>query len=205
MANGVWANSCLIQSVLCGGEPYRKRTRMTAANALVNHYVTRDGKRFILCSLDARRHWPRLCHAIGLPELIDDSRFATPESRTEHAAELAAIIDRRIVQHDMAYWQTTLTAHDLIFGPVPTAEEVAADPQMQANDVFVEVVDPQHGPMRLVNSPIFVDDAPKRTPAAAPTVGQHTRDVLSSLGYDEARIAELKRHGAIPADLGDTP
>jgi crotonobetainyl-CoA:carnitine CoA-transferase CaiB-like acyl-CoA transferase len=197
MANGAWANSCLIQAALCGGEPYQKRTRMTATNALVNHYVTRDGKRFILCSLDAARHWPRLCQAIGLPALVDDKRFATPDLRGRHAAELAAIIDRRIREQDMAHWQTALTAHDLIFGPVPSPEEVAADPQMQANDVFIDVDDPRHGPMRLVNSPIFLDDAPKRTPTAAPAIGQHTREVLAELGYGDAQIAELERQGAV--------
>jgi formyl-CoA transferase len=205
MANGVWANSCLVQAALCGGEPYRTRTRMTAANALVNHYVTRDGKRFILCSLDAKRHWPRLCHAIGLAEMIDDPRFATPDARKQHAAELATIIDRRVRQHDMAHWQVVLTEHDLIFGPVPTAEEVAADPQMHANDVFIDVVDPRHGPMLLVNSPIFLDDAPKRAPTAAPVIGQHTREVLLSFGYDESRIAELERQGTIACALGGRP
>jgi len=197
MANGAWANSCLIQAALCGGEPFQKRTRMTAINALVNHYVTRDGKRFILCSIDASRYWPRLCHAIDLPALVDDKRFATPDLRRQHASELAALLDHRFREQDMAHWQTALTAHDLVFGPVPTPDEVAADPQMHANDVFIDVDDPRHGPMQLVNSPIFLDDAPKRSPAAAPAIGQHTREVLMELAYGDAEIAELERVGVI--------
>jgi formyl-CoA transferase len=128
---------------------------------------------------------------------VDDKRFATPDLRRQHASELAALLDRRFRDQDMAHWQTALTAHDLVFGPVPSPDEVATDPQMQANGVFIDVDDPRHGPMQLVNSPIFLDDAPKRPPTAAPEIGQHTREVLASLGYGDAEITELERQGAI--------
>ncbi len=77
MANGVWANGCLIQAALCNAMPYDQSTRVAPINPLVNHYVTRDGKRFIFCLIQVDQDWPNLCRAIGHPELIADPRFAT--------------------------------------------------------------------------------------------------------------------------------
>ncbi|MBI2826692.1 MAG: CoA transferase [Planctomycetia bacterium] len=203
MANGVWTNSCMIQAALCGSDPYRKRTRMTAINPLVNHYITRDGKRFIVCSLDTKKHWPRFCHALGLPALIDDPRFATPPARAANAEELSRIVDRAMVTKDMAEWKRILDEHDLIFGPVPKIEELPDDPQIAAGDMFVEFDHPKHGRLRTINSPIFLAGAKKRRPMAAPSVGQHTVEVLASLGYGEAQIAELLRHGTVHKAAAD--
>ena len=104
MASGAWANSCLIQAALCGAEPYVKRTRYTAVNALINHYVTRDGKRFILCCLNQEKDWGRLCRALEREDLIDDPRFATPEARRENTSELVLLVDEAVKKKDMAQW-----------------------------------------------------------------------------------------------------
>src|SRR5262249_8098388 len=67
MANGAWSNSCQIQAAFCNAEPPPKTTRRASTNPLVNHYVARDGERFILCCLDTVKDWPRLCKAMGRP------------------------------------------------------------------------------------------------------------------------------------------
>src|SRR5260370_36513435 len=82
MANGAWSNSCQIQAAFCKAEAPPRTTRKKSDNPLVNHYVTRDGQRFLLCGLDATKDWPRLCRALGMPELADEPRFGTHALRS---------------------------------------------------------------------------------------------------------------------------
>lgn len=197
MASGAWANSCLIQAALCGATEYLRATRAAAYNPMVNHYVTRDGKRFIFCLIQPAKDWPKLCRAIGrpeLPDLMNDPRFATLEARIQNV-ELIALLDAVFAQKDMADWIEIFAAHDLAWSQVSTIPEVAQDPQMAANDVFIEFDHPRHGRLKTVNSPLFVEGAEKVTPQPAPEIGQHTREVLQMLGYAEAEIASLIERG----------
>ncbi|HYL36096.1 MAG TPA: CoA transferase [Bryobacteraceae bacterium] len=192
MANGAWANSCAIQAALVGAQFLPKWTRATTVNPIVNHYVTRDQARFITCCLDPRKDWPNLCHALNHPEWIDDPRFVTPEHRRANSRLLVALIDAVVAEKDMAEWKEIFRQHNVIWGPVPKSEQVPADPQMQANGVFAEI---EPG-LRTVASPLAVAGVDKVKPRKAPEVGQHTIEVLSSLGYDKQAIADLLHRGA---------
>lgn len=197
VANGIWSNSLFIQGALCGAEPYTYPSRSEAPNALVNHYVTRDGKRFILCGIRADKDWVAVCRSIGREDLLEEERFATAEGRYAHAAELVAIFDAAFVQRDFDEWRALFIEHDLTCSPVMQFADVPNDPGVRANGVIVEFEHPTYGPMRTVDNPITVDSSPKVTPAAAPTLGQHTAAVLRGLGYSDADIRVLEEHGVV--------
>jgi crotonobetainyl-CoA:carnitine CoA-transferase CaiB-like acyl-CoA transferase len=192
MANGAWANSCLIQAALCNAEFMPKWTRKAAINPLVNHYLTSDGRRVFFCLLDPVRDWPNLCRALGFPELIEDARFTTPAARREHSAELIVRMDQAIAQNHLPHWTRVLKEHDLIWGPVPPAWQVARDPQMEQNGVLAEI----HPGLKTVQNPIHVEGLEKLPPRMAPDVGQDTRQVLGELGYTEEQITALIASGA---------
>ena len=195
MANGAWANGCSIQAALCGGEFLPKWTRANAINPLVNHYVARDGRRIFFCLLDQPRDWPRLCRALELPELTEDPRFSTSELRRQNSAGLIEKIDRAIAARDLDDWALIFKHYDLIWGPVPSAAEVAHDPQMEANGVFVEV----HPGLKTIQNPITVEGCEKEIPRMAPKMGEHTREVLRAVGLDEAEIDHMISRGAAAA------
>jgi formyl-CoA transferase len=194
-ANGAWANACLIQSVFCGAERYPRPNRATAVNPMVNHYLTRDGKRFVFCLIQPERDWPNLCRAIARSELIADARFATQDARVEHRAELVAIIDAAIATKDLCAWIPTFAQYNLVWAPVQTTHEAAADPQLAANGVFVDFDHPRFGRLKTVNSPFFVDGCEKTTPRPAPEIGQDTRGVLRELGYTDETIDDWIARG----------
>ncbi len=191
MANGAWSNACGLQAAMVGAEFLPKRTRETSVNPLVNHYVTRDKKRFLTCCLDPKKDWPNLCHALGNPDLIHDPRFATPELRRENGAGLVAIIDAAVAQKDMASWTGIFRRNDVIWGPVATTQEAASDPQMEANGVYAEI---EPG-LRTVANPLTIAGVEKVKPRMAPGVGQHTVEVLRSLGYTDDAIGDLVLRG----------
>jgi formyl-CoA transferase len=200
LAAGAWANACLLQAQFCGATFHPKRRRDQAISFGGVYYRTRDGRALKFALVNPRRLWPRFCRAVGQPELIDDPRFATLEARREHAQALIGLLDPVFAARDAAEWRERFEAHDVPFAVLPTYAEVAADPQMAANDLFPEYEDPRWGRLRTVNDPIAVSGVAKVPPRPAPDVGQHTREVLASLGYSGAEIdALLARRIAIQA------
>src|SRR5262245_3944826 len=191
MATGAWSNSCQIQAAMVGATFPIRRPRFAALNPLLNQYQTRDHQRFMFCCLDTANDWGRVCRAIGRLELIADPRYATAESRSQHSDEVVALLDEAIGGRDMAEWDALFRQQGVVWGPIPMMDKVAADPQMIANGVFAELDHPQLGAVPTVNSPLNIQGVAKEKPAMAPEVGQHTREILRSLGYGEAVIEEL--------------
>ena len=191
MATGAWSNACAIQAALCEAVFSPKYTRLTSLNPIVNHYVTKDQQRFITCCLDPKKDWPNLCRALGKPELIEDERFSSPDARRGHAPELVAIIDHAVAARDMAEWVAIFRDHDVIWGPVPSIQQVASDAQMESNGVFPSIA----GGPQTVDSPIRMDGAMKTRPSLAPGVGEHSGEVLQSLGYSDHAIRDMVKRG----------
>ncbi len=196
LANGAWSNACAISSILAGCPPIQGVRRDNPPNALINQYSTRDGRFFLLVMLQPERDWPRLAAAIDRAELTEDPRFKDRASLLENAQALASILEEEFTKRDFAFWQKVLDEAKITFGGVGKTEESVEDPQMQANDVFIDVAHDSIDNVRVVNSPIWLKDEPKVPSRRAPTVGEHNEEVLRELGYDERRIAAVREAGA---------
>jgi len=77
------------------GQDFPRRQGEKAGNPLDNHYKCKDDKWIVLAHLQPDRYWPTVCKALGLEELIDDSRFNNLDSRRDNAAEAVSIMDRK--------------------------------------------------------------------------------------------------------------
>ena len=195
MASGAWSNSCQIQAAICNAEAPERTTRKNCSNAMVNHYLTKDGERFVLCCLDPVRDWACLCKAAGMPELIGDPRFDTPAARAANGTELVGLFDRAFAAADMAEWKRRFAEHEVIWGAVPAYAQLPDDEQMALNGVFTEVLDAPGGPLRTVSNPITVEGAGKVAPKMAPGLGEHSVEILRSLGYSAETIAGMLKRG----------
>jgi formyl-CoA transferase len=99
----------------------------------------------------------------------------------------------------MAEIKRMLTDGDVPHSFASDYDDVASDEQMAANGVFVELDQPHHGRLQTVASPINLVCVDKVPPRAAPDLGEHTRDVLLEIGYQESEIEGMIAQGVVAA------
>ncbi len=169
--------------------------RKSMGNPAINNYVAGDGKRFWIVGLEAIRHWPPLCRVVGYPEWIDDERFASPRDRALNATELIALLDAEFAKRPMAEWEEIFsTEPDFFWAPVNSIDDVLADPQSEHAGLFTDIPD-DVGTTRMVATPCDFDGTPCEPRSTAPELGEHTAEVLETLGYSEADITSLQQNG----------
>ena len=194
LQNGVWANACFIQSRLCGEHVPHRAPRAHAPNPLANHYRCRDGRWFIMALFNEQRQLRGFLAAIGCSHLADDERFATSAARKQNAGALVQILDEVFAQRDLAEWRTIMAAAGVTFGGVSSVDETSSDPQLQQVGALVPFAD---GKGLTVSSPFHLDGETKVAPRRAPSVGQHTEDVLQEAEFSTCDIARLRGLGVL--------
>ena len=142
-------------------------------------YPTKDY--YIIISAGNDALWEKLCGVLGTPEYVTDPRFATNAARVENVEALYKIIHENIVTKTTAEWMETLDKAGLPVGPINTIDKVVSDPQIIARDMIVEVEHPVAGKMKIAGNPIKLSDTPGEVKYPAPTLGQHTDEILKDL------------------------
>jgi crotonobetainyl-CoA:carnitine CoA-transferase CaiB-like acyl-CoA transferase len=204
IAVGAWAAGTWLQAALDGAQFSGPIDREQPPNALANMYRTADNRWLLLAIAQDDRDWPAFVQTIGRPDLLQDSRFADSGKRHANAAALVQILDAVFGAKPLDDWRTALDQARIAFGVVQTAQELAHDPQLLANDNLRPIQDGAEPPSLTVDSPLTVQQEQKVLPRPAPDLGQHTIEVLTELGFDAAAIDELRADGAIPP-AGGTP
>jgi crotonobetainyl-CoA:carnitine CoA-transferase CaiB-like acyl-CoA transferase len=164
-------------------------------NPLLAVYRSADEQWFWLLGVQATRHWPGICHAIGQPELIDDARFNSMEGLISNRAEVLAILDAAFTAAPMASWVERFAEHDVWWDPQQSFEAAVADPLMHGAGVIRHLADDPD--TRLIATPVDFGSSEMPPLRRHPEVGQHTEEILLELGYDWNAVASLKDAGAI--------
>jgi formyl-CoA transferase/CoA:oxalate CoA-transferase len=165
----------------------------TAPNAA---YRTQDGTDVVV-TVFSNKFFRRFAEAVGRPELADDPRFSSNPKRIENRDDLNAEIEPLFLTRPGAEWIKLLEEADIPVGPINTYSEVFTDPQILHNEMVVEHDHPAVGSLRMVGIPIKLDGTPGEIRCAAPTLGQHSDEVLSELGFDAADVARLRADGIV--------
>ena len=137
------------------------------------------------------------CAALSEPGWEHDFRYDSAAARQEYSAELVASIEERFARRDLAYWSARLDEFGLIWAPVAELPEVVADPQVAAMEWFAEIEHPQAGPFRTQKAPFTIRDAEMGPKGPAPSIGQHTHEILAAYGLSADEIADLAAQGIL--------
>lgn len=161
-------------------------------------FETADGYLALALVGGTRNQWQLFCAQIDRVDLMDDERYQTGESRTEHYAELEPIICEILKTQPTSYWLDKLDEVGIPCGPVNSIDEVASNPQVQARDMIVDVPHTTLGTVKAVNSPLKLSRTPGRIETAAPALGENTRALLQNiLGLTGEELDRLSDNGII--------
>jgi formyl-CoA transferase len=118
--------------------------------------------------------------ALDLPALKDDARFKTHALQVENKAALHKIFRDRFKPSSTAYWIGRLEEQDLLCAPVKSLAEALADEQTAINGMVIEC-DGATEKVRVVGSPIHLEDAPVTIRIPPAQLGQHTAEVVAEV------------------------
>jgi formyl-CoA transferase len=140
--------------------------------------------------------WRPITELIGRPELADDPAWATPEARLPKLDKMFELIEEWSSKHTKWEALDLLNAHDIPCGPILSTKELIEDETLAELGSVVEVEHPGRGRFKTVGCPLRLSDSPVDV-APAPLLGEHTDEVLASLGYLPGQIEQLRQDGAI--------
>ncbi|MCD6359102.1 MAG: CoA transferase [Dehalococcoidia bacterium] len=167
------------KSWINGGVPY------------YNNYRTREGK-YISIGCVEPHFWENLCRVLGREDFIPH-QGATGEKKEEIYSSLEEIFLTRTRDE----WFDLLAKENVCVGKVYAMDEVISDPQVVQQQMIIEVDDGDGGKTKQVGIIPKLSDTPGMVRGTAPVIGEHTREILLSLGYDGAKIEKLRQDGVV--------
>ncbi len=191
MRQGAYTISFDLNLLLMWGTTLEIGERTSMGNPAMNNYTAGCGRRFWIVGLEGERHWPPLARAVGHPEWLDDERFAHPRERAGNAPELIRLLDSIFATRTLDEWtEVFATEPDFFWAPINSPDDLLADPAFHGSGALVDVPD-EVSSTTMVATPVDFRGTPWAARSTAPSIGQHTREVLVSLGRTEAEIDAL--------------
>ena len=141
--------------------------------------------------------WKAFANAIGRPDIIEDSRYATPESRWDNRETLNAIIEGWTRQKTKYEAMRILGDAGVPSGACQDTGEILKDPHLKEREMIIDIDYPPRGKYKTVGCPIKLSDSPADI-KRPPTLGEHTEDLLGKLcGVTPEDFTKLREKGAI--------
>lgn len=159
-------------------------------------FKSADGQIIIAIGNDVL--WSKFCEYIDKPDLITDARFNTNNKRTDNHDELQPILSEIMCQRTTDEWVEALENIGVPCGPINTIDKVVNHPQIEAREMIAKVVHEITGTVQVPGIPIKMSDTPGKIETPAPSLGQHTDEVMQNeLKLSVNEVIKLKQEGII--------
>jgi crotonobetainyl-CoA:carnitine CoA-transferase CaiB-like acyl-CoA transferase len=166
-------------------------------NQVVPYQAFMASDRWLVVACLHQGFWEKLCGALERPDLLGDERFSSNTQRVKNREALVAELSEVFSTRRAGEWEQLLREHDVPVGQINRLEDVITDPQVVHNGMVTSVEHPGFGAVPVVANPVKMSKTPPVESRYAPYVGEHTVEILHSLGYDDARIERLREDNAI--------
>ena len=148
-------------------------------------HPAREG--FIYLSANTERFWAALCDKTGLSALAGDPRYDTLRKRAQHAKDILPQLHAALLTHTALEWES-IFGEEVPSAAVRSIGDMFDHPQVLAEQLVADFEHPVAGRYRGFTRAIVFGNTPGPAPFAAPTLGQHTSQVLGEQGFSEDEI-----------------
>lgn len=153
-----------------------------------SYAVTRLADGFAATGALTDSEFAGLCHTYGRPDLIDDERFANAPARMRNGRELGRLFRELATHLTVEQFEAGVAEHDVAGARVVDLAELADEPQVVHNEVFVERDHPVAGRVREPRPAARLSATPQRVSAPAPRLGEHSDEIVTELGLDPIQL-----------------
>jgi crotonobetainyl-CoA:carnitine CoA-transferase CaiB-like acyl-CoA transferase len=154
-----------------------------------------DGELMLVVGNDAQ--FARTCAVLGRPELATNPKFVRNNDRVVNGKEIMALFAGLFPKKPVAYWLEELEKAGVPCGPVNDFAQVFADEHVRERGMEIKVNHPFEPALSLIRNPIVFSETPVTDYRAPPLLGEDTREVLATIGYDDAKLDALKKEKII--------
>ena len=155
-------------------------------------YKTADGWIFLMCNKE--KFWAELCDCIGRPEWKTDARFVDFKARLAHRDLITELLDEALSVRGTDEWMTVFSAR-VPASPIYDVKQALDNPWVANSDRIENIPVAGAEDLRLLASPIRYEGRPQN--ARAPTLGEHSAEILAAAGISPADIARLRAAGVV--------
>ncbi len=179
------------------GKPYARMGNRHRAACPSNIYETADGQILIFCVSES--HWQTIVRLMHREELLQSARYKDHAARFAIADEVDGLVNEWTRAHGRDELVQILLEHHVPCAPVRTVAEVVADPEIKRRSMLLDTAFPTRGPIAVLGSPIKLsnDDYGRASLKPPPALGQHTAEILATVGIETQELEKLRADGVV--------
>ena len=200
VANGAWSNGMHLQGAIAGFDLGQILEEKGYRSPFAMIYQTSDHRFLVLVSANPDKEWPGIARALGHPEWLDDPRFASIRDIMKQRDQVRAMFQSAFADMTLQDACKALDGESLTYSVIERISDVVQSAHLIENEVIVATESEDPNFQWTVANPISLASQQARAVNDPPKLGEHTRGILQSLGYDEASIADLIETGVVKTD-----
>jgi crotonobetainyl-CoA:carnitine CoA-transferase CaiB-like acyl-CoA transferase len=171
--------------------PVGSKYGLTGVHPCYSVYETKDRKHLAFGALEPK-FWEEFCSAVNRPDLRD-KQYADGDERERVFRELRALF----LTKTCSEWLEVFANRDVCIEPILGLSEALTHPQVRHRESITEMNHPSVGPIKQVTSPFRLSETPTTIRSSPPRLGEHTDQILLSLGYSKHELDQLRQSGVV--------